>query len=262
MKNLVTLIIALFLTNSLVFAIEFGELRGKVIDAKTKKPLDYAAILIIKDGKVITQLLSDDDGVFAIKTLLPGKYTLKADYTGYDRSVIEEIEIMQETITYQNVNMMSGKLPVRIVCRTTCCFFYDSQKTSKNSLAISDSIREVEAWTKAQKNYAEECNAGFACQLEHKSRVIEDKLKQKGVRLINQVAVFPNPTSNILHVESMFDERKRLRILNMAGMQVYSTDIIHHAELNVSSMTEGIYIVEVIDEFTQEKNTERIIVQH
>jgi hypothetical protein len=120
----------------------------------------------------------------------------------------------------------------------------------------------VEAWTKAKQNYAEECNTGFACQLEHKSRAIEDKLKQKGVRLINQVVVFPNPTSNVLNIESMFDGRKRLRILNMAGMQVYSTDITHHAQLNVSTMTEGIYIVEVIDEFTQEKITERIIVQH
>ncbi len=260
MKNLVTLFIALTLFITNIFAAETGELRGKIIDTKTKKPLDYATLVLLKDGKIVAQILSDDDGEYLIKLLLPGKYTLKADYIGYDKKVIEDVEIMRETVTYQNINMMSGRMPNTIVCRTYCCF--GGQRVIRNLSAALDSIREVEAWTKAKQNYAEERNLGFACQLEHKSRAIEDKLKQKGVRLINQVVVFPNPTSNILHVESMFDGRKRLRILNMAGIQVYSTDITHHAELNVSSMTEGIYIIEVIDEFTQEKITERIIVQH
>lgn len=260
MKNLVTLFIALTLFTTNIFAAETGELRGKIIDTKTKKPLDYATLALLKDGKIVAQILSDDDGEYLIKSLPPGKYTLKADYIGYHKKVIEDIEIMRETVTYQNINMISGRMPNTIVCGTCCCF--GRQRVIRNLSAALDSIREVEAWTTAKQNYAEECNLGFACQLEHKSRAIEDKLKQKGVRLINQVVVFPNPSSNILHVESMFDGRKRLRILNMAGMQVYSTDITHHTELNVSSMTEGIYIVEVIDEFTQEKITERIIVQH
>lgn len=260
MKNLVTFFIALTLFVINTFAIETGDLRGKIIDSKTKKPLDYATIVLLKDGKMVAQILSDDDGEYLIKSLLPGKYTLKADYIGYDKKVIEDIEIIRETITYQNVNMTSGRVSNTYICTVIRC--YSGLPVSKNTSYQSDSIREVEAWTKAKQNYAEECNTGFACQLEHKSRAIEDKLKQKGVRLINQVVVFPNPTSNVLNIESMFDGRKRLRILNMAGMQVYSTDITHHAQLNVSTMTEGIYIVEVIDEFTQEKITERIIVQH
>lgn len=261
MKNLVTQLIALILFITPAFALETGELRGKVTDAKTKMPLDYASIYLIKNGKNMASILSDDEGEYRIIKLGPGLYTLRVTYPGYEKTQINEIEILNETIVYQNVVMKSGGIQETLTIKR-CCMCFSNYRESPTIQTKLDSAREIETWVSAQKNYAEECNTGFTCQLEHKSRAIEDKLKQKGVRLINQITVFPNPTSNILNLESMFDGRKKIRILNMAGMQLYSTDITHHAQLNTSTWKEGIYIVEVIDEFSQEKITERIIVQH
>lgn len=41
-------------------------IQGQLMDNNTKKPIDYATIQISQDGKVIAQLLSDDEGLFAV----------------------------------------------------------------------------------------------------------------------------------------------------------------------------------------------------
>ena len=45
---------------------QLGEIRGKVLDSKTKKPLDYASITIELNGIVKATALTDDDGAFIV----------------------------------------------------------------------------------------------------------------------------------------------------------------------------------------------------
>lgn len=91
---------------------QLGELRGKIIDAKTKKPLDYASITLELNGIVKATKLSDDEGEFIIKPLQPGEYTVKVTYSGYQNAVTTGVIVISDQITYQNVAMnqnSSGK---------------------------------------------------------------------------------------------------------------------------------------------------------
>lgn len=86
---------------------QLGELRGKIIDGTTKKPLDYANIQLELNGIVKAQAQTDDDGDFIIKPLQPGTYTLKVSYVGYANMVISDIEVISDQITTQNISMQS-----------------------------------------------------------------------------------------------------------------------------------------------------------
>ena len=84
---------------------QLGELRGKIIDAKSKKALDYASITLELNGIVKAQVLSDDDGEFIIKPLQPGTYTIKVSYSGYQGQVLSGVNVVSDQATYQNISL-------------------------------------------------------------------------------------------------------------------------------------------------------------
>jgi hypothetical protein len=95
---------------------QLGEIRGKIIDAKTKKPLDYVSVTIELNGVVKAQVLTNDDGVFIAKTLQPGNYTVKVTNVGYANSIVKDIKVTSDQITFQDISMEPGQnLPDVIV---------------------------------------------------------------------------------------------------------------------------------------------------
>lgn len=257
MKKLITLFFTFALLVMISNANSLGELGGKVTDSKNKKPVDYAHITVKQNGKIIVKALSDDEGDFLIKNLIPGVYTLQVSCIGYETQEINNIDIANDIKVVINILMKStGTGLVGIHCGVRRCF---TNTTVSNQI---DSAKEAEAWLKAQREYHVEVDQFFGCRIEHKSRLIESKLKQSGVTLINQLTIFPNPTSDVLNIETMFDGNKKLRIMNMAGIVKHSSTIIHHAKISVSDWQDGIYIVEVVDELNNERTIERLIIQH
>ena len=69
--------------------VEFGEVSGRVIDAKTKKPIPDV-ILLVNGAGVGTH--SDASGRYSLKKLPEGKYTFVASCVGY-KSVKKDFEI-------------------------------------------------------------------------------------------------------------------------------------------------------------------------
>jgi len=99
---------------------QMGEIRGKVIDAKTKKPISYASITFELNGLVKGTTLSDDDGSYIQKTLQPGEYTIKVTYLGYRNAVITDVDVVSDQITFQNIPMEStdeGKVLDEVVIK-------------------------------------------------------------------------------------------------------------------------------------------------
>jgi len=141
MKKLYSLLLVLMAFGPLVNAqSQLGEIRGKIIDAKTKKPLDYASITIELNGAVKATTLSDDDGNFIVKTLQPGEYTLKVTYTGYVNAVVNDVDVYSDQITFQNISLQAkeeGKLIDEVVIRRTKPLIDpDKQGMTKNSKEI------------------------------------------------------------------------------------------------------------------------------
>ncbi len=110
MKKIYSILLAL-----LVFSLyanaqsQLGEIRGKVIDAKTKKPMDFVSVSIYLNGVLKASTLTDDEGGYVVKTLQPGEYEVKVTYLNYRNSVVTGVDVSSDNITFQNINMESNE---------------------------------------------------------------------------------------------------------------------------------------------------------
>ncbi|WP_426671082.1 TonB-dependent receptor domain-containing protein [Mucilaginibacter sp. McL0603] len=98
MRNFFTLLF--FLCSALVLNAQpynnpKGRLTGKVIDASTKQPVDYATVSIFKDGGAspINGVVTDPKGVFVITNLNPGEYSISIDFIGYQKKIVDHLTI-------------------------------------------------------------------------------------------------------------------------------------------------------------------------
>lgn len=88
---------------------QLGEIRGKVLDSKTKKPLDYVSVTIQLNGVTKAAVLTDDDGSYVVKTLQPGTYTILVTNLGYRNVVVSGVDVTSDNITFQNISMEASE---------------------------------------------------------------------------------------------------------------------------------------------------------
>jgi ferric enterobactin receptor len=72
-----------------------GKINGKVTDAATKLPVDYATVSLFKQGSAspFNGISTDVKGNFNIDNVPAGDYKLTVDFLGYTRSVIDHVII-------------------------------------------------------------------------------------------------------------------------------------------------------------------------
>nr|WP_295870130.1 outer membrane beta-barrel family protein [uncultured Chitinophaga sp.] len=62
-----------------------GNIYGKLLDAQTGKPVEYASVALLRpDSSVLTGMLSKPNGDFNFENLALGKYILKVNFIGYE----------------------------------------------------------------------------------------------------------------------------------------------------------------------------------
>jgi hypothetical protein len=230
-----------------------GEIRGKVLDAETKKPLDYVSVTLMNSrSKIVAQVLTDDDGNYTIKQLEPDNYKIKVLNIGYLHLSVNDIKVEADQITFQNLPMSMNKniLEERVVIRCYC--FYGRNQEIDN--------QKKSEFTLLQSQYEAEKNNLFTCSMQHKSRVIEQQLKESSVKLFNEVRAFPSPTNAVVNIESMYDETKEVVIQNLSGLVVFHGTMVHHLQLEVSGFPLGLYVVTLIDKANDEKSFAKFIV--
>src|SRR6201996_2215779 len=76
-----------------------GKISGKVIDAATQLPVEYATISILKAGTTspFNGVVSDAKGNFTLSSVPNGEFTINIDFIGYKRSTTEHIIISNTT---------------------------------------------------------------------------------------------------------------------------------------------------------------------
>jgi ferric enterobactin receptor len=72
-----------------------GKISGKVIDATTKEPVDYATVSIFKPGSAspFNGASTDPKGNFKIDNISPGEYSIKVEFLGYKAQTIDHVII-------------------------------------------------------------------------------------------------------------------------------------------------------------------------
>lgn len=87
---------------------------GKLVDATTNKPLDYATIVLLNDTHVAKAAQTDMSGSFAMEAVPFGTYTLKISYVGYNTIIRNNVTLnaANAALALGNVKMMISKTSV------------------------------------------------------------------------------------------------------------------------------------------------------
>ena len=72
-----------------------GKISGKVVDAVTKAPVDFATVSVYKQGiaSPFNGTSTDPKGNFKIDNIAPGEYSIKIEFLGYKPQTIEHLVI-------------------------------------------------------------------------------------------------------------------------------------------------------------------------
>jgi outer membrane receptor protein involved in Fe transport len=94
MKYCCILVISLLFSLK-VYAQSKGTISGKITDADTKQPVDYATISVYKTGSTspFNGASSDVKGSFKINNIPDGTYRVTVDFLGYQRQTIDNITV-------------------------------------------------------------------------------------------------------------------------------------------------------------------------
>lgn len=101
MKLFLTLIITLMTaltTGAQTTPVGKGKITGKITDALTKIPVDYATISIFLPGKTqpVTGGTTNEKGVFSINQISNGEYLISINFIGYERYTIDHLIISDD----------------------------------------------------------------------------------------------------------------------------------------------------------------------
>lgn len=69
--------------------------KGRILDAKSQLPVEYASAALFRtvDSALVAGSVSDANGKFEIKKIVPGRYDLKITFLGYETKVISNLVI-------------------------------------------------------------------------------------------------------------------------------------------------------------------------
>ena len=81
-----------------------GMLKGKVLDKKTQEPIPFCNVVVKQGGKQVRGAATDFDGVYVIKPMRWGKYTIEIRAVGY-KPLESEVEITKEDFTILDVSL-------------------------------------------------------------------------------------------------------------------------------------------------------------
>ena len=132
-----------------------SSLTGKIIDSKTKEPLEGASIFIhdIKFGTI-----SKKDGFYQINSFKSGKYLVEVRYQGY-ASIIENIEITGNTVmNFYLIETVVEQKAVTITGTTTATKIKNISQpvsiVSKTDLFNNSSTNIIEALSKTVNGFS------------------------------------------------------------------------------------------------------------
>ena len=75
--------------------VKSGKIKGKIIDAETKAPMEYANVSIFnkQDSKLVTGGIANAEGMFEIPELPFGAYSVEAAFIGFEKTTVNDIKI-------------------------------------------------------------------------------------------------------------------------------------------------------------------------
>jgi len=115
MRKLNFILNTLFISLLVIGSTQAQSIKGKLIDPKTKQPVEFAVIGLFKAGstdqtKAVASATTNLDGTFTLTNLQYGKYDLVASMIGFEKKTLKNIEVSEArpNLNLQNVEMQSS----------------------------------------------------------------------------------------------------------------------------------------------------------
>ena len=138
MRKILQLILTLLIVPStLLLGGTTGKITGKVIDAKTKEPLPFVNIVILKTNYGAA---TDVDGNYVILNIPPGKYSIKAQSVGYQPVIMEDISVSIDLTSTVDFQLNESAIELEAVVVEGKQDVIKKDVTSSQSLISSDQI--------------------------------------------------------------------------------------------------------------------------
>ncbi|WP_114936794.1 TonB-dependent receptor domain-containing protein [Mucilaginibacter endophyticus] len=84
-----------------------GKITGKVTDATTKQPVDYATVSVFKQGAAspFNGISTDPKGNFSINNIPAGEYKVTAEFLGYQKATIEHVIVKDGVVALGEIKL-------------------------------------------------------------------------------------------------------------------------------------------------------------
>ena len=139
-KYLQLALILLLLPFSIIFAGTTGKITGKVIDKNTNEPLPFVNITI--EGTNFGAA-TDIDGNYVILNIPPGKYNVKAQYIGYQPTLVENISVSIDLTSTVDFQLSESAVELEEIIVQGKQGLIKKDVTSSQSLISSDQINQL-----------------------------------------------------------------------------------------------------------------------
>jgi TonB-dependent receptor len=148
LKPIIYLIVCLAFINSEIPAQQSGTITGSVTDAKTGEKLIGVNVVLVGTTKGSA---SDLDGVYSIRNVPPGEYTIKCTYISYATTTINNVSVKPDEILKLDIQLSQESKVLQEVVITA-----DMLKSNENSVLKvqknADNIMDVVSAELIKKN--------------------------------------------------------------------------------------------------------------
>jgi len=189
-----------------------GNLTGYVYDESVNKPLEYATIALInlENGSVVNGTISDESGYFQLKNINPGVYRIEITFIGYEKEVIEKIEITNKNRKIELGQVMispaSESIDEVVVTadRPTMTYKIDKkvinvsqQHTSASGTAVEILENVPSVTVDIEGNVSLRGSQSFTVLIDNKPTVLDpsDALSQIPASAIENIEIITNPSA-------------------------------------------------------------------
>ncbi|MGM0503844.1 MAG: TonB-dependent receptor domain-containing protein [Bacteroidota bacterium] len=189
-----------------------GNLTGYVYDSEVDKPLEYATVSIIniENGNVENGTISDESGFFQLKNIDPGVYRIEITFIGYEKKVIEKLEITNKNRKIELGQVMispaSESIDEVVVTadRPTMTYKIDKkiinvsqQHTSASGTAVEILENVPSVTVDIEGNVSLRGSQSFTVLIDNKPTVLDpsDALSQIPASAIENIEIITNPSA-------------------------------------------------------------------
>jgi outer membrane cobalamin receptor len=209
---LLTIAILLFTTTLSFSEVINGIIRGTILDEENGEPLEYVSVAIFTkhDQELITGTISELNGVFSIKDLPKGEYYLEVSFIGYEKKVVEEIEIdgnradinlgkiilPRSIAQLQEVEIVAEEMSVEYkIDRKVINVSQQLTAASGNAVDILENLPSITV--DIDGNVALRGSTGFMVLIDGRPTVLEasEALQQIPANTIENIEIITNPSA-------------------------------------------------------------------